>query len=757
MSITKSKVKTAILRSYVNENASNEEKMSTLGSNTGNLVFWESIDRLFKPDIVSYSDSERLKDYDNVIITDLIWIRENSNYDYLEKLVDTYNIPFIPISVGLQSPNFNPNFKLSDNLVRLLKKLEKRATLGVRGYYTAEILTKYGITNFSVIGCPSMYYWNNPNLKISESQAPKTFSSNFKTFYSPLTRIEKHFLSYCADKNMQFVEQTKHKLTLEQTKDPKYFEYVNGWLEKNTVIYYDYDSWCNGLKGIDFSMGGRFHGNVIALQNNIKALFLTSDSRTEEMTDLFQLPVLHMSKFDKKKPIEYYFKLADYSKFNAKYPLLYKNFVEFVNKNGLVFDKNATPIEFKPKKENKSELKFDIIKSLEPIDYQQNNMISIKLIKTKNRITYSLNVNRNLEKYFFLDKEFFVEFEHNIEDCPDSVAIIPALSVILPISWVENATVIVDDIDEDYYESIEDVKENYAFMMPNILFSGKIIVKKITKNNINQINHKVLCLYSGGVDATFTMIHNINYKPTLMTIWGTDIFLKDINAWNLVKNKNEQTAKSFNLPFATLTSSFREILNESLLTQKYGELIKDNWWHAFEHGLALLGLVAPYAYLNNFSDIKIASSYSSKDYEKHVCASLPQIDENVKYFGATIYHDGFYKTRNDKIKSIINYHKKNNINFNLRVCWQQISDKNCCVCEKCVRTILSILSYGENPKNFGFELTAEKENTIIDYIKRKKILINYFWQESIDLIINNKENIPKTVLTDFIINNYNKK
>lgn len=755
MSITKSKVKTAILRSYVIENASNEEKMSTLGLNTGNLVFWEAIDRLFKPDIVSYSDSERLKDYDNVIITDLIWIRENSNYDYLEKLVDTYNIPFIPISVGLQSPNFNPNFKLSDNLVRLLKKLEKRATLGVRGYYTAEILTKYGITNFSVIGCPSMYYWNNPNLKISESQAPKTFSSNFKTFYSPLTRIEKHFLSYCADKNMQFVEQTKHKLTLEQTKDPKYFEYVNGWLEKNKVIYYDYDSWCNGLKNIDFSIGGRFHGNVIALQNNIKALFLTSDSRTEEMTDLFQLPVLHMSKFDRKKPIEYYFKLADYTKFNAKYPLLYKNFVEFVNKNGLVFDKNATPIEFKPKKENKSELKFDIIKSLEPIDYQQNNMISIKLIKTKNRITYSLNVNRNLEKYFFLDKEFFVEFEQNIEDCPDSVAIIPALSVILPISWVENATVIVDDIDEDYYESIEDVKENYAFMMPNILFSGKIIAKKITKNNINQINHKVLCLYSGGVDATFTLLHNIQYKPTILTIWGTDMLLKDVEAWNLVKNENEQTSKTFNIPFSTLKSSFREIVNEPLLTQKYGEIINDNWWHAFEHGLALLGLVAPYAYLNNFSDIKIASSYSSKDYEKHVCASLPQIDENVKYFGATIYHDGFYKTRIDKIKSIIKYHKKHNINFKLRVCWIHVTGENCCICEKCARTIFSIIALQANPNDYGFHITPELENKLINNILLKKMGNTIHWEYIRNLIKHNKENFKNNKLAMAIIDTYN--
>ena len=746
------KQKVAILENIINEKESDIEKLNKLGQNSGNLVFWQALDRLFKPDKIPYSQSYKLKDYDRVIITDLIWIRENSNFDYLEKLIDEFNIPFIPISVGLQSGTFNPDFKISENLVRLLKKIEKRATIGVRGYYTAEILSKYGITNYSVIGCPSMYYWNNPNLKISESQTPKTFSSNFKTFYSPLSKLEKHFLSYCADKNMQFVEQTKHKLTLDQTKDQKYFEYVDHWLKMKMEMFYDYNAWCHGLRDIDFSIGGRFHGNVIALQNNIKSLFLTSDSRTQEMVDLFNLPYIKMSQFDRKKSIEYYFKLADYSRFNAKYPLLYKNFVEFVNRNGLTFDKDAKQLNFEPSVINKSELNIEVEKELIPIKYNYDNSIYITLSKTNNRIIYDLKVIGEWENCFFFNEKFFIEYDQNVENCPDSIAIIPALSVVLPVSWVKNATIIVEDIDEDYYESIEDVKENYKFMYPNISFSGKLIAKKITKNNINHIDHKVLCLFSGGVDATFTMLHNINYKPTLMTIWGTDIYLDYTDAWNITEKQNKEISNNFNLPFTSLKSNFRNCLNESFLSNTYN----CNWWHAYEHGMALIGLAAPYVYLNNISDVKIAATYSSKDYEKHVCASLPHIDENVRYFSATVYHDGFYKTRNDKIKAIINYHKKNNIDFNLRVCWQQITGINCCLCEKCIRTILALLSYGENPKNYGFDLTKEKENMIIENIKSQKIKINSFWQESIDLIIKNKNNLPKFQLIDFIINKYNK-
>lgn len=744
-------VKTAILRNFYDIDASNEEKLSAIGMNTGNLVYWEAIDRLFKPDRISYNETEKLKNYDNVIITDLIWIRENSTYEYLEKLVDQYNIPFIPMSIGLQSPNFDPNFKLSDELVRLLKKLEKRATLGLRGYYTAQILNKYGITNYSVIGCPSMYYWNNPNLKISDSRQPRNISSNFKTFYGDLSRTEKHFLSYCAGYNAQFVEQTNHKFKLEQVKDNKYFNYVNKWISNASVCYYTYNDWSKGLKDIDFSFGGRFHGNVIALHNNIKSLFITSDSRTKEMTDLFELPSINMNEFDKNKSIDYYYKLANYSKFNAKYPLLFKNFVEFALKNGLEFNMDAQPLDFIPKIENVNEKNVGQYKKLNNIKYTNEKTIEIKLKKEGNRITYDLNVLGPWEICFYLNDKFFVEFEQNIEHCPDSVAIIPALSVILPVSWVENATIIIDDIDEDFYECIENIKDNYRFMMPKIRFEGKLIAKKITLNNVNHVAHNTLCLYSGGVDAMFTLLHNVNYKPSLLTIWGTDIPIDAVDAWERVKKQNEESARNFNLPITFVKSSFRRILNESYLTSKYASLVNDNWWHALEHGLALLGMVAPYAYLNNISDIKIASSFSSKDYEKIVCASLPHIDENVKFCGCNIYHDGFYMDRLDKIKYIVNYHNKHKVNIKLRVCWQEVTGENCCKCEKCARTIYALIGLGENPEDYGFALTYENKQALTSNLNTKFFTNNVFWKSIKELINKNYEKLKDNELVQNLL------
>ena len=75
-------MKTGILKNNVEESAPRQTKVEQLGRNTGNLVFWEALDRLLSPEKIPYAQSERLSSCDRVIVTDLIWIRENAEYGY---------------------------------------------------------------------------------------------------------------------------------------------------------------------------------------------------------------------------------------------------------------------------------------------------------------------------------------------------------------------------------------------------------------------------------------------------------------------------------------------------------------------------------------------------------------------------------------------------------------------------------------------------------------------------------------------------
>ncbi len=331
---------TGLFRSKLDCSGSYSRAIDSLGCNTGNLAFWTAIERLFNTKRLDYN----LPDFsglDNVILTDLIWIREGDTYPKIDRLLDECQLPFVPISVGLQAKDITHQFELNPQVVRILARLQERATIGVRGEYTASVLEKYHIKNMEVIGCPSLYYWNNPHLKVQGEFGHGALSCNFSTFYSGLSVPEKWFLSYCADRYALFVEQTLHPLLVRHTNDEKYFAYISSWLSRRKEIYLSQDMWLQAMADIDFSMGARFHANVMALRAGKKALFVTCDSRTQEMTTYFQLPTMAISEFDKSKPLEYYFDKADYTAFNKNYELRYNTFSDFCIRNNLQLQADA--------------------------------------------------------------------------------------------------------------------------------------------------------------------------------------------------------------------------------------------------------------------------------------------------------------------------------------------------------------------------------------------------------------------------------
>lgn len=747
---------TGLLRNSVPQAGTAQEKMKALGMNSGNLVFWHALKRLFAPVDIAYTEKEKLSLCDKVIVTDLIWIRENANFEYLEKLVDSYAIPFIPISIGLQNDRFDPDFALNSGTCRLLKKMQERALLGVRGEYTADILSKHGIRNISVIGCPSMYYWGNPDLNISAQGKAERVSSNFRTFYGPLTVPEKHFLSYCADRDMQFIEQTEWAFTEDQAKDRKFFEYIDSWLSKSKILPLDFDEWSAALKNMDFSIGGRFHGNVIALWKGIKSLFLTVDSRTKELTDFFRLPSLPMNKFNKNRPIEYYYELADYSKFNRYYPSIFKNFESFAKANRLHFCFES-PLWFhgQAKDRQASAIKRIEIGDIHATEYRGQNAIVLKTIKkTKNKIAYEYETSGKFSDLFADKRPFEIEYECDIEQVPDSVAVLPFAALVLPVCWLSDAVLYLDDIDEDFLKSIDDFKRGFVHMYPKLDFWGGVVVKKITKNRVDHVFRKMMCFFSGGVDAVSTMLNNMDERPTLFTIWGTDVYFEQEKAWGIVKKKVQDIANEFGLPYTTVKSSFRYVLDEKLLTKIYAAKVNENWWHGFEHGIALLAHAAPYAFARNITDIKIAATYSVKDSHLMTCASYPSIDEMMRFCGCKIYHDGFEKSRMDKVRQIVGFAKANNMALPLRVCWEQITGENCCVCEKCCRTIFAIYAAGGEPEAFGFALNDEKTEIILNNIRHSTMFNNVYWDEIRKSLYEKRADIKNNPLVNALLENY---
>lgn len=336
------------------------------------------------------------------------------------------------------------------------------------------------------------------------------------------------------------------------------------------------------------------------------------------------------------------------------------------------------------------------------------NTISVREIKIiDNKVTVSFDVSKELKKYFRLQSMDVTYMEAgkciDLTKIPESLLIIPWICNVLPITWLTNATINVPAIDEDFYNSIADFKQGYKEMYPQCTFSGQVIAKKVEKNIVSDKKRvgKSGVFFSGGVDAYYTLIRHHTEKPCLMTIWGADISYNDNSGWQVLNEQIEQIASMLQLSSLSIHSNFRDMVNESVLTETFMPLIHDNWWHGMQHGIGLIGHSAPINYLKGITRQYIAASFWPG--AKLTCASWPTIDNCVRFFDCKVVHDGFV-SRQEKIKFIVKSHRQNGFPIYLHVCWENKSGKNCCQCEKCCRTIMGLLAEGENPRDYGFEV-----------------------------------------------------
>lgn len=345
--------------------------------------------------------------------------------------------------------------------------------------------------------------------------------------------------------------------------------------------------------------------------------------------------------------------------------------------------------------------------------------IEIKdVLVRKNTVNISFEVGEDLKKYFKDNKLTITytvnESDLNLENVPISILVVPLICNILPIIWITDGILYIDEIDEDFYKSINEFKKGYIEMYPQIYFLGDIKVKKIIKYE-PITKGRSATFFSGGVDAYCTLARHIDENPDLLSIWGSDIPYDDKNGWKTLQANLFDEAKKLELDFIIIHSSFRKMLDESVLDKDFKLILKDNWWHGIQHGIGLIGHAAPCNFLRGVTTQYIAASFWPDI--NITCASWPSIDNFVKYCGCQTIHDAFI-SRQEKIKIIIEKHYEKNLPINLHVCWQTTTGKNCCKCEKCCRTIMELIVEGEDPNSYGFSVNSK----ILFWCKWRSIL-----------------------------------
>ncbi|MBQ9412691.1 MAG: hypothetical protein IJU29_06315 [Oscillospiraceae bacterium] len=278
-----------------------------------------------------------------------------------------------------------------------------------------------------------------------------------------------------------------------------------------------------------------------------------------------------------------------------------------------------------------------------------------------------------------------------------------------------------DALDCEFLEHLPEIKEGYRQMYPMLSFGGRLETAAERAVPTGRPGGSA-CFFSGGLDATVTLLRHLEEKPALLTVWGADIKLEDEAGWEHVREHVTSAAGAYGVAAHFVKSDFRSVLREDEL----GRLVTasgDGWWHGFQHGIALIAHAASLAFIYGWEKLYIASSFTANA-KGYTCASDPSIDNHVRFCGCQAVHDGYEMSRQDKAAYLVKRRREA-----LRVCWESSGGKNCCRCEKCYRTILELVSEGADPAEYGFTWnTAAIRRCRYDLLHRIQ-LPNYYAPE----------------------------
>ncbi|TRZ81149.1 hypothetical protein D4R86_03165 [bacterium] len=304
---------------------------------------------------------------------------------------------------------------------------------------------------------------------------------------------------------------------------------------------------------------------------------------------------------------------------------------------------------------------------------------------------------------FFEKNVFFVEYDTSIEDVPEAFLVIPCLATVCSIAWAGGADVYVKTVDENFLHALGVVKKTFQKFYPEVGFGGSIHADNIVTPDVG-VRSKSMMLFSGGADSLTTYIRHRTENPVLVCVHGADVELTNREAWNTVMETSQEFADQTGSKLRTIQSNFRSILHELMIATYYENCISHSWWGGVMHGLSLLGLCAPLTYIDKIGKLYIASTYTKEFPEPW--GSHPDIDNNVKWTGTTVLHDGYELSRQEKLNAIAEYIKASGHKFVIRACWESEKNANCSICEKCSRTILGLELAGIDPNEYGYEVNA---------------------------------------------------
>lgn len=319
-------------------------------------------------------------EFDYVFLRGSNWIHGGMDWENASQILPKLKIPIIAFGVGAQAPATG-KIALSESSQYIWKLISERSTsLGVRGTYTAQVLWDIGVRNTRIVGCPTAFRNNDPDLRIdlppleSVRDVGFTVRREVSSLYSP--DIAK-YLSRHRDAIKQMAKRFDIRLMMQGEVEEKrliwgnkeqrnatwaWFKthemlgkhYMDGEMERlyRTKLFYsdlvaDYEAL---VRQKDLVLGYRLHGNLMALSNAVPSVYFTYDSRTEEFADTFAIPSYNVYA-DKPFVLEEFWDQSLFERFNRSFHMRYREMRQFLDENGIankMFNREPVKLAGKP-------------------------------------------------------------------------------------------------------------------------------------------------------------------------------------------------------------------------------------------------------------------------------------------------------------------------------------------------------------------------------------------------------------------------
>lgn len=257
-------------------------------------------------------------------------------------------------------------------------------------------------------------------------------------------------------------------------------------------------------------------------------------------------------------------------------------------------------------------------------------------------------------------------------------------------------------------DNLEEFQHIFSLWFPEKY--GRIDIRADSEVEEEKVNDRVILSFSGGVDGAFCALNHVLRRgpvkrklfdvDSILYVEGFDVNIEyDRECKKVVERNRRLFEGNKDLIFLNVRTNLKYLLS-----------IKRFWT---SHACVLVSVASLFRKM--WGGVLIGSSHSYL----HLLpwGSHPLTDRLLSSRGFEVHHDMVF-TRVEKLKALSAWPEAVE---NLKVCWEgqykfdSSPDVNCCVCDKCVRTMLAFRALGQEiPSSFPGELTTDKVRRLKD-------------------------------------------